>query len=137
MTARLAHVCIETSDLEATERFYAALGLRRQFEFRNKQNALVGFYLKFDDQSYIEVIKTSAPKGDGIVRHFAIEVDDVDAVGSRLVSSGYEHTDKVRAGDCNWMITCTDPNGIFIEVQQYTDESLQLAGGVCEVDYEP
>jgi len=39
--------------------------------------------------------------------------------------------------DHNWMITCRDPNGIFIELQQYTDNSMQLVGGVCEVDYEP
>jgi hypothetical protein len=35
------------------------------------------------------------------------------------------------------MITCHDPNGIFIELQQYTDKSMQLVGGVCEVDYQP
>jgi hypothetical protein len=35
------------------------------------------------------------------------------------------------------MITCRDPNGIFIELQQYIDKSMQLVGGICEVDYEP
>ena len=37
MLVRLAHVCIETTDLEATERFYTHLGARRRFEFRNLQ----------------------------------------------------------------------------------------------------
>jgi hypothetical protein len=35
------------------------------------------------------------------------------------------------------MVTCTDPNGIFIELQQYTPRSMQLVGGICEVDYQP
>jgi hypothetical protein len=38
---KLAHVCIESADLEATERYYACLGLARQFEFRNPQGLLV------------------------------------------------------------------------------------------------
>ena len=134
---RLAHVCIETDDLEKTEAFYAAIGLTRRFDFNNRQGELVGFYLAFDDNSYIEVIKTSAPKSDGIVRHFAIEVDDVDEMRGRLESAGVEVTDKEFCIDHNWMITCKDPNGIFIEFQQYSADSLQLNGGSCEVDYTP
>ena len=50
---------------------------------------------------------------------------------------GYPVSEKVLAGDHNWMITCHDPNGIFIELQQYTEKSMQFVGGVCRVDYEP
>jgi len=52
-------------------------------------------------------------------------------------AAGYEATKEELASDHNWMITCHDPNGIFIELQQYTEKSMQLVGGVCEVDYEP
>lgn len=137
MKVGLAHVCIETRDLDATERFYQALGLRRQFEFRNKSEELVGFYLAFDNQTFIEVIKNCNAGGDGIIRHFAMEVDNVDEALQQLTTAGYEATEKQLAGDRNWMITCHDPNGIFIELQQYTDDSMQSTGGVCEVDYEP
>ena len=54
-----------------------------------------------------------------------------------LKKAGYAVTEKEFAGDNNWMITCRDPNGIFIELQQYIDKSMQLVGGICEVDYEP
>ena len=47
---RLAHVCIETRDLDRTETFYRAFGLRRQFDFRNQDGLLVGFYLAFDNE---------------------------------------------------------------------------------------
>ena len=137
MQTRLAHVCIETPDLEATEAFYAVLGLRRQFEFRNLQGELVGFYLAFGNETFIEVIKKASPEPAGVIRHFAIEVDDIDGVLERARSHGIDMSEKVFEKDHNWMITCTDPNGIFIELQQYTDRSMQRVGGVCTVDYNP
>ena len=137
MRTNLAHVCFESADLEATEAFYRILGLERRFEFRNLQGELVGFYLAFDNMSFIEVIKTSKPKPAGMIKHFAIEVDDVDAVYDRLKKHGVEVSPKEFAKDHQWMITCHDPNGIFIELQQYTPESFQRVGGVCEVDYMP
>ncbi|MGI9261231.1 MAG: VOC family protein [Woeseiaceae bacterium] len=137
MITALAHVCIESRDLAATEEFYSVLGLRRRFDFRNKQNELVGFYLAFGNQTFIEVIKNRSAGGEGIIRHFAMEVDDVDEAFDELKAAGYDVTEKEMAGDHNWMITCHDPNGIFIELQQYTDKSMQRVGGTCEVDYEP
>ncbi len=137
MKTELAHICIESRDLEATEKFYRVLGLERQFDFRNKQNELVGFYLAFANRTFIEVIRNNRAGGEGIIKHFAMEVDNVDEAYARLDRAGYAVTDKELAGDHNWMITCRDPNGVFIELQQYTDNSMQLVGGVCEVDYEP
>jgi catechol 2,3-dioxygenase-like lactoylglutathione lyase family enzyme len=137
MAVKLAHVCIETSDLEKTESFYQLIGLKRRFEFKNKQQQLVGFYLAFDNETFIEVIKVSEVTGSGVIRHFAIEVDDVNEIHQRLTKAGVEVSEKEFAGDRQWMITCNDPNGIFVELQQYTDESMQRVGGVCEVDYQP
>jgi catechol 2,3-dioxygenase-like lactoylglutathione lyase family enzyme len=137
-STRLAHVCIETDDLERTEAFYALLGLSRRYEFRNQHDDLVGFYLAFPGSAtYIEVIKVREPRKTGVVRHFAIEVDDVQAARERLVASGIEAGEPVLEKDRTMMITCHDPNGIFIEIQQYTDESMQTRGGVCRVDYRP
>lgn len=137
MRTKLAHVCIETSDLKITEAFYRVLGLERQFEFRNLQGELVGFYLAFGNRTFIEVIKTSKPKSEGVIKHFAIEVEDIDEAYKVLVESGIDVSEKELAKDHLWMITVTDPNGIFIELQQYTADSMQLVGGVCEVDYQP
>lgn len=137
MAVRLAHVCIETTDLTGTEAFYGLLGLKRRFEFRNNQDELVGFYLAFDNLTFIEVIKVSRLEPVGKLRHFAMEVDDIDDAAGRLAAAGIEISDKVLAADRQWMITCHDPNGIFIELQQYTENSMQRVGGVCEVDYQP
>ena len=138
MLTKLAHVCIETDDLERTESFYRVLGITRRYEFRNLQDELVGFYLAFPGSAtYIEVIKVAKPRTTGIVRHFSIEVDDIHAAHAALKSAGIETGDPVLEKDLAWMVTCHDPNGIFIEIQQYTPESMQTQGGVCRVDYRP
>ena len=134
---KLAHVCIESADLAATERFYGCLGLRRQFEFRNHQGLLVGYYLKFDDATFIEVIRVEGVRGEGAVRHFATESDDLDAVRAALLASGFEASPKKLESDHTWMVACRDPNGIFIEIQQYDERSMQRHGGTCIVDYQP
>lgn len=137
MAVRLAHVCFESDDLEATEAFYKILDIRKRFEFRNLQDELVGYYLAFDNQTYIEVIKTGRPCKPGLIRHFAIEVDSVDETYELLKNGGVEVTEKTLGGDQTWMITCRDPNGIFIEFQEYSERSMQFVGGRCEVDYRP
>lgn len=137
MKTKLAHVCIESTDLQASEDFYALLGLERRFEFRNQDEELVGFYLAFDDKTYIEVILVADRKEEGVVKHFAIETDDIDSTYERLLDAGVEVTEKKLEGDNTLMITCHDPNDVYIEIQSYTKESMQLHGGTCRVNYKP
>ncbi len=137
MVVRLAHVCIETNDFGPTEEFYDYLGIIRQFEFRIKQYELVGVYLSIGETTYIEIIKVKEPKSEGNMRHFALQVEDVDATRSLLLSKGIEVTEKELGIDHTWMVTSHDPNGNFIEFHQYTDKSMQQQGGVCEIDYTP
>ncbi|MGH8265075.1 MAG: VOC family protein [Steroidobacteraceae bacterium] len=134
---KLAHVCIESNDLDATERYYGCLGIRRQFEFRNHQGLLIGYYLKFDDRSFIEVIRVECVRPEGAVRHFAVECDDVESVRARLLAAGFKASAKRLGEDCTWMVTSHDPNGVFIEFQQYDRQSMQLEGGTCLIDYVP
>lgn len=137
MIVQLAHVCIETSDLDKTESFYSLLGAKRQFDFKNKQGELVGFYMSFGNNSYIEIIKVSTARKEGNIRHFALEVADVDALYTLLKNNGIEATERELGGDETLMVTSHDPNGNFIEFHQYTEKSFQHHGGVCIVDYNP
>jgi catechol 2,3-dioxygenase-like lactoylglutathione lyase family enzyme len=134
---KLAHVCIESADLEETERFYTCLGLQRQFEFRNLQDLLIGYYLRFDDQTFLEVIRVCASRPEGGVRHFAVESDDIESLRARLLAAGYEASERRLGGDHTWMVTCRDPNGVFIELHQYDRLSMQQHGGTCVIDYQP
>ena len=137
MLVRLAHVCIESADLSATEAFYNGLGAERRFEFRNLQEELIGMYLYFGADSYIEIVKIRGDKPEGQIAHFALEVNDIDCARETLLSMGVAVSDKVLGGDKTWMVTCHDPNGIFIELHQYTADSMQHHGGTCHIDYSP
>ena len=134
---KLAHVCIESADLETTERYYACLGLRRQFEFRNPAGVLIGYYLKFDDRTFVEVIRVENVRAEGAVRHFAMESDNIAALGVRLAAAGFAASEKRLGEDRTWMITSRDPNGVFIELHEYGEHSMQRRGGVCVLDYVP
>ena len=137
MLVRLAHVCVETSKLSATEAFYSSLGAQRRFEFRNLQNDLIGMYMVFGENSFIELVKISGARPDGKIAHFALEVDDIDAARKSLLEQGVDVSEKKLGGDKTWMITCHDPNGIFVELHQYTASSMQHHGGTCVIDYTP
>ena len=137
MLVRLAHVCIETTDLEATEAFYQQLGARRRFEFRNLQEALIGMYMYFGEDSYIELVLVSEPRVEGAINHFALQVEDVDQAREQLLAAGISVSGKELGVDNTWMITCRDPNGVYIELHQYTEQSLQHRGGTCHIDYRP
>ncbi len=134
---KLAHVCIESADLEATERFYGCLGLERQFEFRNPAGLLIGYYLRFDDRTFLEVIRVEEVRVEGAVRHFAMESDDIEDLRLRLLTAGFQASEKRLGEDHTWMVTCRDPNGVFIELHQYDARSMQLHGGTCLIDYVP
>ena len=135
---KLAHVCIESADLEATERFYGCLGLRRQFEFRNPAGLLIGYYLKFDDETFLEVIRVEAVRDEGAVRHFAIESDDIEAPAPTPAGRGLRRERKAsrRRRDVDGHLpgperTCSS------SCTNTTSKSMQQHGGVCVIDYVP
>ncbi len=134
---KLAHVCIESADLDATERFYSLLGLSRQFDFQNLQGEPIGYYLRFDDRSFLEVVRVATVKPEGRVMHFAIETTEIDTLRERLVDAGFHPGAKELGADRTWVVTCRDPSGVFVELQQYAEESMQFRGGTCLIDYTP
>ncbi|MFO7799916.1 VOC family protein [Rhodohalobacter sp.] len=134
MIKQLAHICIHTEDLKGTERFYCeVLGLEKGFIFE-KDKELFGYYIKLGNDSFIEVFK-GKPGKIGNINHLAIETDDIDQIITTLRSNGFDATDKKLGCDHTWQTWTNDPNGVRIEFHQYTDESLQFKGGICEVDW--
>ena len=67
--------------------------------------------------------------------HFSLEVDDIDTLRDQLVRRGIAVSEKNLGSDNSWQCHCTDPNGISIEFHQYTPASLQLTGGIAEVNW--
>ena len=134
MIKRLAHICIYSPDLQKTRWFYQELlGMDTIFEFR-REDKVFGFYLGFGEQTFLEVFEgeSSAP---GNIQHMALEVVDIQAVVKKLRDAGVEVSEPMLGDDHSWQSWVTDPNGIRIEFHEYTNKSLQLHGGICQVSW--
>lgn len=130
MFKRLAHVCIGATDLDAAEAFYVdALGMELAFEFY-RAGQRIGFYLKAGDTTFLEVFASDAADTDAgsLIKHFCLEVEDLDTVISRLSDRGIEASAKLMGADKAWQAWITDPSGVRIELMQYTETSTQFTG---------
>src|SRR5207302_7160885 len=121
--------CILARDLDETEHFYCnGLGLKKQFEFR-KDDEMIGYYLAAGSTTFIEVFRgdpTGAPAG---IRHFCLQTEDLDRLRRSLLLHGFPASESKFGCDNATQFWTRDPNGIDIEIQQYTDRSLQIVGG--------
>ena len=130
MFKRLAHVCIGATDLAESERFYVEkLGMRKAFDFIRAGRAF-GFYVAAGDSTFIEVFaQQEAPHLERpIMKHFCLEVEDIDAVTAELAARGVAVSPKKMGGDNNWQAWITDPSGVRIELMQYCEMSTQFTG---------
>jgi len=134
MIRQLAHICIHTLDLDQTLRFYTdVLGMEKGFDFERKGEPH-GYYLKLGGRTYIEVFPGD-PGEVGNINHVAFEVDDMDGLMVRIREQGVDIGEKKLGADHSWQVWLTDPNGIRIELHEYTPDSLQLVGGTCHVNW--
>jgi len=98
---QLAHLCIHSRDLDATRSFYVdALGLEPGFDFL-KDGRRFGYYLKFGQNTFIEVFEGD-PGEVGNINHLAIEVEDMDGVIERVRKAGHTVGDKKLGPDQSW-----------------------------------
>jgi len=125
----LAHVCIHSSDLEATLKFYCeGLGMRKQFDF-TRQGRVIGFYLQAGNHTFLEFFeKSEAPAGkpSGNLAHFCLETEAIEALHQHLIQAGYEPGPVTLECDNSYQFWITDPNGVHFEFHQYTPKSAQL-----------
>ncbi len=127
---RLAHVCIGATNLAAAEHFYVnLLGMEKAFDFI-RHGERFGFYLRAGGATFIEVFaeNTAPDLRRPIMKHFCLEVEDMDAVVDTLQQRGVEVSDKKMGGDHNWQAWLTDPSGVRIELMQYSEHSNQFTG---------
>ena len=127
---QVAHVCLFADDLEATRAFYAdVLGLQVVFNFL-RDGEPFGFYLGAGGRSHIEVFRRADAEADrGRIDHLCLEVDNIDAAIAHIRARGVEVTDKRLGCDDTWQAWITDPNGVRIELFEYSPKSAQFTGG--------
>ncbi|MDX8480598.1 VOC family protein [Mesorhizobium sp. VK24D] len=134
---QLAHVCIFAHDLEATRGFYRdVLGMDTRFNFL-RDGEIFGFYLDCGGRSHVEVFE----KGEASysernqINHFCLEVEDIEAAIAHIRLKGVEVTPKKLACDDTFQAWITDPNGVKIELFEYTGKSAQFTGGDRVADW--
>ena len=134
---QIAHVCIFAHDLEKTRAFYEdVLGLDIQFSFL-RDGRIFGFYINCGGRSHVEIFHKddSAYADTNQITHFCLEVESIDAAIAHVQSKGVEITPKKYACDDTWQAWIRDPNGVRIELFEYTAKSAQFAGGDRVADW--
>ncbi|TGP24291.1 MULTISPECIES: VOC family protein [unclassified Mesorhizobium] len=134
---QLAHVCIFAHDLEATRSFYRdVLGMDTRFNFL-RHGKVFGFYLDCGGRSHVEVFEKIEASYSGMnqINHFCLEVEDIEAAIAHIRSKGVDVTPKKLACDDTFQAWITDPNGVRIEMFEYTAKSAQFAGGDRVADW--
>ena len=134
---KIAHTCIFAHDLDATEKFYRdVLGIEVIFRFM-KAGKLIGYYLDAGGATHIEVFQ----KTDSLfaetnqINHICLEVTNMDEAIAQVLAHGVSALDKKLGVDGTWQSWLADPNGVKIELFEYTEKSLQFIGGECEVNW--
>jgi catechol 2,3-dioxygenase-like lactoylglutathione lyase family enzyme len=136
---QVAHACIFAHDLAVTEAFYRdVLGISTAFTFMRGEEQ-IGYYLDLGERTFIEVFSKAASKFDEAnqINHICLETEDMDALLAHVRGQGVAITDKKRGVDGTWQAWMADPNGVKLEIFEYTAESLQFkpSGGECQVNW--
>lgn len=132
MILGIAHLCIRVADLEQTARFYCdGLGLKKAFDFI-RDGKVVGFYLHVGNGNYLEIfLREPVEAGPSPIDHLCLETDSIDEVNARLSAAGYAVGEKKMGADHAWQAWLTDPDGVRIELHEYTADCCQKTGKAC------
>jgi glyoxylase I family protein len=115
--------------LEKSTDFYSrVLDLPVKFRF-HKDGSFFGAYFEAGNRTYVEVFQSSddLPDRSHIV-HFCLEVDDLESAVSDLRAKGFEVSDPKLGADESWQAWIADPDGVNIELHEYTERSSQMTG---------
>ncbi len=134
---QIAHACMMTHDLDASEHFYCeVLGLNKAFEFI-KEGKRIGLYIEAGARTWIEIfIHGEAPFPTlGAINHFCFEVTSIDQAIAEIRAKGVVVTDKKYGVDDTWQAWINGPSGERIELFEYTAKSAQFVGGDRVADW--
>ncbi|MGL1920010.1 MAG: VOC family protein [Hyphomicrobiales bacterium] len=134
---QVAHVCIFAHDIDETKAFYKdILGLEPVFNF-TRDDKIFGFYLDAGNRTFIEVFQnenaTYADKNN--INHLCLEVENLEDAAAHIKAQNVDITPIKKACDDTYQAWIADPNGVKIELFEYTDKSAQFVGGDRVADW--
>lgn len=128
---QVAHVCIFAHDIDETKAFYKdVLGMEPVFNFL-RDGKIFGFYLNAGGRTHVEVFQNgSAAYADkNIINHLCLEVENLEDAVAHIKAQSIDVTAIKKACDDTYQAWIKDPNGVKIELFEYTDKSAQFVGG--------
>ena len=133
----VAHVCLKTTDLDATDDFYCgALGMKKFFNFTQK-GKIIGFYMKASNETFVEVFLADETEkmGKQVLNHFCLQTDSIEDLRKAIIERGYSPNEIKMGADNSPQFWMKDPNGMDLEFQEYAEESSQMTGRDVEVNW--
>lgn len=121
--AGIAHVAIRVHDLDASAKFYKALGFDQPFNL-SRDGQLYEAFVKINDTQFIELYPTTAKNPEPSFLHLCFEAADLNAVYQDYTTRGLTPRTSLRkAGAGNLLFTMDGPRQPFgpqnIEYTQY------------------
>lgn len=134
---QVAHVCIFANDIDETKAFYKnVLGLDPVFNF-TRDGKIFGFYLDAGGRTHVEVFQKGEAEFSETnqINHMCLEVESIDGAIEHIKAQNVDITNKKFACDDTYQAWIKDPNGVKIELFEYTDKSAQFNGGDRVADW--
>lgn len=129
MITGISHACYLVTDLDRAVDFWCnKMGLKKAFDLNLRGGEVRGVFLLAGRRTFVELFEGDAVPipPNASHKHISYEVDDMEATVKTLRERGVQVTDPVRGGEGSFQAWVTDPDGIRIELQQFTDKSLQV-----------
>lgn len=115
----LNHVALVVDDLERAKDFYGGiLGLEELERPPEVRTSTAGAWYALGDRQLHVMVMPDARESSG--RHFAIEINGLDALVERLKRDGYEVEDSFGFGEFSRRTFTRDPAGNRIELMSRT-----------------
>jgi catechol 2,3-dioxygenase-like lactoylglutathione lyase family enzyme len=100
------------------------LGFKEAFTFKDKDGNVTTSYIQMNKENFLEIARATPERPAGL-NHVGIWVDDIKATVASLRRRGVK-VDDPRAGNSKAPLTnVVDPNGVRLELLEYTPDSLQ------------
>lgn len=127
---QLAHVCIHSSSIDKSIAFYSgALGLPVKFRFIRDDGSVFGAYFDAGNGTFIEVFRSDKDKpAEARLVHLCLQVDSLKDTLASLEKNGVKATEPKMGSDQSLQSWITDPDGVRIELHEYTADSCQYSG---------
>ena len=102
-----------------------------------RDGKIFGFYLNAGGRTHVEVFQKSEAEFSELnqINHMCLGVENLDEAMDHIKAQNVDITKKKKACDDTYQAWIKDPNGVKIELFEYTDKSAQFIGGDRVADW--